>query len=92
MWSQVTSLPDFLIDEKIERSLRLGSGQFELVNFYLSLLFFFIFFFFGGGGGGGWGGGGVKGSFIYVYFKIKVTMTYLTWEVCKGYGGVVRPT
>ena len=33
-----TSLPDFLRDERIERSLRLGSGQFELVNFYLSLL------------------------------------------------------
>ena len=31
----VTSLPDFLRDERIE-----GNGQFELVNFYLSLLFF----------------------------------------------------
>ena len=28
------SLPDFLRDERI------GSGQFELANFYLSLLFF----------------------------------------------------
>ena len=40
MWSQVTSLPDFLRDERIEWNVRLGSGQFELVNFYLSLLFF----------------------------------------------------
>ena len=31
-------------------------------------------------------------SWIYVYFKIKVTTTPLTWKVCKGYGGVVRPT
>ena len=31
----VTSLPDFLRDERTE-----GNGQFELVNFYLSLLFF----------------------------------------------------
>ena len=36
MRSQVTSLPDFLRDERIECNPRLGSGQFELVNFYLS--------------------------------------------------------
>ena len=35
-----TSLPDFLRDEKIELSTRLGSGQSELVNFYLSSLYF----------------------------------------------------
>ena len=40
MRSQVTSLPDFLRDERIERSLRLCSGQFDLVSRCLSLLFF----------------------------------------------------
>ena len=36
-----------------------------------------------------------KGFLTYsciLYFKSKVTTTYLRLEVCKGYGGVVRPT
>ena len=36
----MTFLLDFLRDEGIERSLSLGSEQFELVNFCLSLIFF----------------------------------------------------
>ena len=40
MCSQVTSLLDFLRDERTECNARLGSGQSEFVIFYVSLLFF----------------------------------------------------